>query len=301
MHPGEAHGAGTDVPAHFDWLTSWSWDPLVTVSLAISAGLYGRGLARLWRTPAGRRTVRPWQVGAFAIGWLSLVIALISPLDVLSDILFSAHMTQHELLMVVAAPLMVLGRPLIVMLWAFGPEGRQRLTGWSRTRPVAQTWHSATGPLTVWVLHALALWMWHLPPLYEAALRNDAIHIVQHLSFFITAALFWWAIVHGRYGRIGYGVAVLFVFTTALHSGALGALFTFGSTVMYPLYSGRSEAFGVNPLDDQQLAGLIMWIPFSLTFLIVGLALFAAWLGESDRRLAFARGSVAAEAEVPHA
>jgi putative membrane protein len=211
-------------------------------------------------------------------------------------------MTQHELLMVVAAPLMVLGRPLIVMLWAVGAGERQRITGWTRTPAVARTWHVATGPVTVWVLHALALWVWHVPVLYEAAVRNDAVHIVQHLSFFGTAALFWWAIVHGRYGRIGYGVAVLFVFTTALHSGALGALFTFGSQVMYPMYADRSAAFGVSALEDQQLAGLIMWIPFSLTFLIVGLALFAAWLGESDRRLRLARGSLSGgETEAPHA
>jgi putative membrane protein len=230
------------------------------------------------------------------------VIALVSPLDVLSDILFSAHMTQHELLMVIAAPLMVLGRPLVVMLWAFRARERQRLTGWTRTPAVVRMWHGATGPVTVWVLHALALWVWHVPVLYEAAVRNDAVHIVQHLSFFGTAALFWWAIVHGRYGRIGYGVAVLFVFTTALHSGALGALFTFGSQVIYPLYADRTSAFGVSPLDDQQLAGLIMWIPFSLTFLIVGLALFAAWLGESDRRLGFARASFSGgETETPHA
>jgi putative membrane protein len=296
-HPGDAHAT----PA-FNWLTSWSWDPLVTVPLAFSAGLYGLGLARLWGTPAGRRVVRPWQMAAFIVGWSSLVIALVSPLDVLSDILFSAHMTQHELLMVIAAPLMVLGRPLIVMLWAFGAGERQRLTGWTRSPVVARMWHGATGPVTVWVLHALALWVWHVPVLYEAAVRNDAVHIVQHLSFFGTAALFWWAIVHGRYGRIGYGVAVLFVFTTALHSGALGALFTFGSQVMYPLYADRTSAFGVSPLDDQQLAGLIMWIPFSLTFLIVGLALFAAWLGESDRRLGFARASFSGgETETPHA
>jgi putative membrane protein len=294
IHPGEAHA-----PA-FNWLSSWSWDPLASVPLAISAGVYGRGLVRLWRTPGGRRAVRPWQVAAFVVGWLTLVVALISPLDVLSDLLFSAHMTQHELLMVIAAPLMVLGRPLVVMLWAFDAEHRQQMTAWTLHRGVARTWQGATGPLTVWVLHALALWIWHVPVLYEAALRSDAVHIVQHLSFFVTAALFWWAVVHGRYGRIGYGVAVLFVFTTALHSGALGALFTFGSRVIYPLYAERSEALGVSALEDQQLAGLIMWIPFSLTFLIVGLALFAAWLGESDRRLRFARGTIEAEPEAEH-
>jgi putative membrane protein len=294
MHPGEH-------PPAFSWLTSWSWDPLMSVSLAIYGGLYARGLVRLWHTAGGRRAVRPWQAAAFAFGWLTLVVALLSPLDVLSDILFSAHMTQHELLMVIAAPLMVLGRPFVVMLWAFGPDRRQRLTRWTRIPSAARTWHAVTGPLTVWVLHAIALWVWHVPVLYEAAVRSDAVHIVQHLSFFCTAALFWWAIVHGRYGRVGYGVAVLFVFTTALHSGALGALFTFGSRVVYPVYADRSAAYGMSALDDQQLAGLIMWVPFSLTFLIVGLALFAAWMGESDRRLGFARASLSrGEIEAPH-
>ena len=295
-HPGEAHA-----PA-FSWLTSWSWDPLMSVSLAVSAGLYGRGLVRLWRTPGGRRAVRPWQVAAFGSGWLTLVLALLSPLDVLSDVLFSAHMSQHELLMVVAAPLMVLGRPFVVMLWAFGPDRRQRIAGWTRSPSAAGAWRTATGPLTVWLLHAVALWVWHAPLLYEAAVTSEAVHIVQHLSFFGTAALFWWAIVHGRYGRMGYGVAVLFVFTTALHSGALGALFTFGSQVMYPLYAARSAIYGVSALQDQQLAGLIMWIPFSLTFLIVGLALFAAWLGESDRRLGFRTPTLTpGETEAPNA
>jgi putative membrane protein len=300
LHNAWAAGPEAAPPA-IDPFTSWSWDPVASVPLAVCALVYTRGLARLWRSPGGRRAVRPWQVMAFAAGWLTLVLALLSPLDVLSDLLFSAHMTQHELLMLVAAPLMVLGRPLVVMLWAFGPHGRQQLTGWVRRPAVAGTWHAVTGPLVVWVLHGLALWVWHLPALYQAAVRSDGVHIVQHVSFFLTATLFWWAVVHGRYGRIGYGVAVLFVFATALHSGALGALFTFGSQVLYPIYAQRSAALGVDALEDQQLAGLIMWIPFGLTFLIVGLALFAAWLGESDRRLALAERALPPVREAPHA
>jgi putative membrane protein len=196
---------------------------------------------------------------------------------------------------------MVLGRPLVVMLWACRPATRQRLTRWVRTPAVAGAWRGLTGPLIVWMLHGIALWVWHLPALYQAAVRSDGVHVVQHVSFFVTATLFWWAIVHGRYGRLGYGAAVLFVFATALHSGALGALFTFGSQVLYPIYAGRSEMLGVGALEDQQLAGLIMWIPFSLSFLIVGLALFAAWLGESDRRLALADAGPAAGSEAPRA
>lgn len=276
-HPGEYH-----VPP-FDWATSWSWDPLAVLPLAVSGTVYAVGLARLWRSDAGRRAVRPWQAASFAAGWLVLLLALASPLDVLSDILLSAHMTQHELLMVVAAPLMVLGRPLAVFLWALPAERRMPLAGWG-DRHLLHAWRWITGPLAVWLLHATALWVWHVRPLYEATLDHPGIHLLQHVSFFGTALLFWWALVQGWYGRLGYGLSVLYVFTTALHSGALGALLTFAPNVWYPIYAPRTAAWGTSAIEDQQLAGLLMWIPFSLSFLIVGLALFAAWMGESDRR-----------------
>jgi putative membrane protein len=284
LHPAETAAA-------FDWWTDWTLDPLVIASLGVAGTTYAVGLARLWRTPAGRRTAPPWSAAAYALGWATIVIALLSPLDPLSDILFSAHMTQHELLMLIAAPLIVVGRPLVVMLWAVGAEWRARLGRLTQLPVIEGGWRHVTGPLTVWVLHAVALWIWHVPSLYEAALADERIHAVQHLSFFVTAALFWWAVVHGRYGRGGYGVAVLYVFTTALHSGALGALFTFSTTLRYPAYAVSSRAWGVDPVADQALGGLIMWIPFGLVFMVVGLALFAAWLGESDRRLAHGFGT----------
>jgi putative membrane protein len=270
---------------HVEWWTPWTFDPLVLATLVASAAVYGVGLTRLWRTPAGRRAVPVWHAVAWTAGWGSIVVALLSPLDRLSDILFSAHMTQHELLMLVGAPLIVVGRPLVVMLWAFAPATRERVGRLTQAPLFEAGWRGVTGPIVVWILHAVVLWAWHAPALYEAALADERIHAVQHLSFFVTAALFWWAVVHGRYGRGGYGVAVLYVFTTALHSGALGALFTFAGTERYPAYDASTRAWGADPLADQALAGLIMWIPFGLVFMIVGLALFAAWLGESDRRL----------------
>jgi hypothetical protein len=106
---------------------------------------------------------------------------------------------------------------------------------------------------------------------------------VQHISFFGTAALFWWGIAHGRYGRIAYGAAVVYVFATAVHSGVLGALLTFSPRVWYAPYL-TSHASGLTPLEDQQLAGLLMWVPAGLIFAMGGLGFFAAWLRESDRR-----------------
>jgi cytochrome c2 len=120
--------------------------------------------------------------------------------------------------------------------------------------------------------------------LYQAALRSAAIHAIEHICFLATACLFWWALIHGRYGRAGYGMAVVFVFATAIHTEVLGALLTFAPRVWYPLYAMRSSAMGLDGLEDQQLAGLIMWIPFGVLFLIWGLGLFAAWLGHAERR-----------------
>ena len=111
-------------------------------------------------------------------------------------------------------------------------------------------------------------------------------------SFFGSAALFWWALVHGRFRRQGYGAAVVWVFTTSLHSGVLGALLTFAPRLWYPIYEERTGRFGLSALEDQQLAGLLMWVPAGFVFLLLGLALFAAWLGESERRVARTRSEL---------
>ena len=143
-----------------------------------------------------------------------------------------------------------------------------------------------TAPMLVFVLHGIALWIWHLPALFEAALASERLHALQHLSFLLTAALFWWGMIHGRYGRAGYGAAVAYVFLTSLHSTILGALLTVAPSAWYASYRTTAAAKHLDAVADQQLAGLIMWIPSGVVFIIVGLALFAAWLGESERRVA---------------
>jgi cytochrome c oxidase assembly factor CtaG len=228
--------------------------------------------------------VAPWEALAFGAGLTSIAVALLSPLAWLSDILFSAHMTQHAILMVVSAPLLVFGRPLFVFLWTLAPVRRERVGGWTRRADVSLAWRALAHPLTVFLLHALALWIWHVPSLYEAALRHQGVHAVQHASFLITAALFWWGMVHGRYGRIGYGVGVFYVFLTAIHSSVLGALMTVAPGVWYASYVRHAAAWRMDPLADQQLAGLVMWVPSGVVFIVFGLALLAGWLGESERR-----------------
>jgi cytochrome c oxidase assembly factor CtaG len=260
---------------------------MLAVSLVGFAALYTIGMVRVWRSAGVGRGIRYSETLAFASGWLVLVAALLSPLDEWSETLFVAHMAQHELLMVVAAPLIALSSPLVAMLWAFPAPARYRFAHILKAPAVTSAWAALTAVPTVWMLHALALWIWHLPSLYDAALEHEGVHAVQHLCFFLTAALFWWGLVRGRYGRLGYGAAVVYLFATALHSGVLGALIAFAPEVWYPVYASNSRAWGLTPLEDQQLAGLLMWVPAGLVFAAGGLAFFAAWLRESGRRARF--------------
>jgi putative membrane protein len=262
----------------------WSWRPWVLLVLTAASFTYARGVTRLWAHAGAGHGIRRLSVAAYGAGIASVVVALISPLDPLSALLFSAHMTQHELLMLVGAPLVVMGRPVVALLWSLSPPSRARLVRAAEVPPVRQAWRVATHPVVALVVHGAVLWAWHIPSLFEAAMRSEPLHAVQHLMFFGTAALFWWALLAGRYGRAGYGVAVLFVFATGLHSGLLGVLLTFAHRLWYPIYDARARGIGVSPLGDQTLAGLIMWVPAGAILLIFGLALFAAWLAEAERR-----------------
>lgn len=269
--------------APHDLWRAWSFDPGVVLPLALAAGLYARGLRALWQQAGAGHGVRRWHAGAFAAGWLVLAIALVSPLHELGETLFSAHMAQHELLMAVAAPLLVLGRPVVPFLWGL-PIGSRRIAGhWAATPPIRATWHALTLPSVAWTVHAIAIWAWHAPRLYDAAVTSDLVHALQHASFLSSALLFWWALIHGRNGRLRYGASVLYIFTTALHTTALGAVLTLASRPLYPAYAATA-AWGLTALEDQQLAGLIMWVPAGIAYLIAALALMAGWLREAERR-----------------
>jgi putative membrane protein len=255
---------------------------MLALSIVAWLGVYAAGLSRLWRSAGIGRGVRMVQALAFGCGMLALLAAVSGSLDEWSERSLAAHMVQHELLMVVAAPLVAAGAPLVAALWAMPEWLRTGVTRRVRRGWWAVFWRVLTAPLSVFAVYALALWVWHLPVLYDFALEHEAAHAVQHLCFFATAVLFWWGISHGRYGRAGYGAAVGYVFVTAVHGGVLGALLTFSSRVWYAPYLAHRVA-RLTPLEDQQLAGLLMWIPAGFAFVAGGLVLFAAWLRQSDR------------------
>jgi putative membrane protein len=277
-HDGKPHEFG-------DLIYTWGLDPLVIAGLALSGWLYLRGVQRLWRGAGRGGGIRRWEAWAYASGWFALFVALVSPLHPLGEVLFSAHMTQHEVLMLVAAPLVVLGRPVVAFLWALPVGSARRVGGWGKAAWFQRAWRAGTNPLAAWAIHAAALWVWHVPQLFEATLRSDLVHTLQHVCFLGSALLFWWALVHGPQGLMGYGTAVLYVFTTSVHSGVLGALITFARKVLYPAYNETTASWGLTAIEDQQLGGLIMWVPAGLVYIVAGLALCAGWMRESERRV----------------
>jgi putative membrane protein len=273
---------GQPLAPHDLW-HAWSFEPGVMILLALSAWLYVQGSRAIWRSAGRGHGVRRSEAACFAAGWLTLALALISPIHRLGGVLFSAHMVQHELLMAVSAPLLVLGRPLVALLWSMPMDWRRSVGGWFAAPPIRSIWSSISSPLPAWTIHALAIWVWHIPSFYQATLGSEAIHTAQHVSFLGSALLFWWALLRRRERRLGAPSAVLYLFTTAVHTSLLGALLAFSSRSWYPVYASSTAAWGLTPVEDQQLAGIIMWVPAGLSYLIAALAIMGSWLSDPSR------------------
>lgn len=271
-----AHAGGPLAP-HDLW-GAWSLEPTVLVGVAAAALLYRRGRRR--RAP-GSRDVRGW---CFAAGLIAIVIALVSPLDALSGALASAHMVQHVILVSVAAPLLALSAPGVTLLRG-APLAVRRASGRWRQRlglrpPVV---HALANPVTAWLLHAGVLWLWHAAVLYEAALADPLVHALEHGTFLVSALLFWRVVVGARGpGRVAPGLGVLLVFGMALQSVFLSVLLTFAREPWYDGYATTTEAWGLTHLADQQLAGVIMWVPAGVVYVAAGLALLVAWIGSTE-------------------
>jgi cytochrome c oxidase assembly factor CtaG len=274
------------LPRDASLFASWTFEPGVVSALAATGALYSLGIAEYKDAGIYGRAFKKQSAWSFWIGFACLVIALTSPIHALGSELFAVHMTQHEILMLAAAPLIVLGRPVLVILKAVPGSLRVRLLSAFQSRPFALLSRFLTNAGVAWFIHGAVLWLWHAPPLFSATARSGLMHALQHVSFFGSALLFWWAVLDGHQKRLGYGIGVLYLFTTALHSGILGALLTFSRSIWYRNYASAPLAWGLTPLEDQQLGGLIMWVPASIAYIVAALALFCGWLRESERRAA---------------
>ena len=249
-------------------------------ALAITAALYLWGVRNIWRRAGIGRGIPVWRCICFLGAIFALAVALVSPLDALSSVLLLAHMAQHLVLVLIAAPLLVLSDVPLALLWAL-PRQQARPLGQQlhRWRPVARLWQAVSSPIAAWVLFTTVLWAWHTRVLYEAALRDETIHGLEHVGFLATAALFWWVVLrHNRPRAVRYIIAVPYLFTTSVQSGVLGALMSFSAQPWYPYYTARTASWGLTPLQDQQIAGLIMWLPGSAVFTALAIGYFAASL-----------------------
>ena len=267
-HEGHEHAIG------------WEFDPGVIVPLAIALALYLVGLWRLRQRSRGGRSRLTAHSGRYLLGWLVLAGALVSPLHEAGEVSFTFHMIEHELIMLPAAVLLVAAHPGPVMLWGLPGPARTALAPLVRFG----LWRSIGSPFVATALQAVAIVAWHMPALFDRALRSDAWHIAQHLCFLVTALAFWWAMLARRNDPGGNMVSAGCLFITSMIGGGLGALMAISGSPWYSAYAAMGMTpFGLSPAEDQQLAGVIMWVPGGLFHLGAAMVFLGRALTVSPR------------------
>jgi putative membrane protein len=264
-----AHLAPPVVPSEL-W-RSWNWDPVLWLTLLSVLALHTRGSRH------GRR--QRWRRRAFVAAIVTIGIAVLSPLDALSSTLASAHMVQHLLLTMVVAPLLVISRPTVALLRGLPYRTRRDLVRLRRIGHVRAADTVRAHQIACAAVFVVALWAWHATGPYEQALRNDLVHRLEHLTFLLTAVCSWAAIAlvtRHRHGPVGTSVLVLF--GLSVQGSILGALLTFARKPWYPSYEARTGLWGLTALEDQQLAGVIMWVPAGVVYLGAALGLMTVWI-----------------------
>ena len=265
-------------PQPHDLWTAWNLSPLLLTGLALAWLAHRRG------RPGGRDAdVR--RARCFAGALLALAVALVSPLDALAEALASAHMVQHVVLILVAAPLLALSAPSSALLRGSPLAVRRATSHWRRRlRPADHRLRVAGGPVTVWLLHVAVVWLWHASVPYDAAVANPWLHVLEHATFLVTGVWFWRVIIGARGGatRVPHGLGILLVFAMAMQSVFLSVIMTFARTPWYTSYATTTQPWGLDPVADQQLAGVIMWVPAGVIYLGVALTLLAVWLRDID-------------------
>ncbi|HLX58602.1 MAG TPA: cytochrome c oxidase assembly protein [Ktedonobacteraceae bacterium] len=257
------------------WLTLWNWDPSIVIGTALIVGLYFYAIGPVRKrhqfAPASKG-----QIFAFMLGMVLMFLALVSPLDELGDsYLFSAHMVQHLFLTTAGPPLLLIGTPE----WFIKPVVRNKL--------IFKTARFLTYPAVAFVLFNADFFLWHAPSLYDATLENQAIHILEHLTFIIFGLLNWWPIFSPSKDlpRLSIGGQILYLFLSGMPVVLLGAGLTFASPLYAP-YIAAPRVWGISAATDQQLGGLIMWVPGNIIFIIIMSALFLRWMQKKEREQA---------------
>lgn len=277
-------------------LRSWEWRPDVIAPLLLFLALFSLGwwrLRRLAREPGRSRPqlAAGWRLVVYWLGVSSVALALVSPLDVLAGQLFFMHMIQHMFLIMLAPPLIWLTNPMPVLVWGL-PMTWRRAIGrflFQQNAPGRATLYRLTGPATSWFLFFMVLWGWHSPDAYDLTLRNPIAHNVEHLTFFAASMLTWWHITgagprwHKRFGYLGRAIfALSFVPVNMI----LGVSIALAPAPIYAYYTTVPRLWGLSALTDQQISGVIMWIPGSEMHIYAVIILVARWLRAQERDVA---------------
>jgi putative membrane protein len=262
-------------------LTDWQLDlPAIAVTAGVTA-LYLRGA----QLRVSRGFPRPRRTASFLAGVAVVLLSQLGPVAVWSEVLFWPHMVQHLLLTLLAAPLLAYGVPLTTVRSALPPGPRGALVRLARS---TRRWRRDLGappPLVLATLaHVAAIWAWHWPLAYDAAVASPALHLVEHATFLATAVWFWSEVraTHRR-GRRTQALATVCFAAMIVQGAVLGALLTFAGRSLYAVYDG---AAGLTALEDQQFAGALMWVPPGFVYGSFAVRRFVAWLRSAERDLA---------------
>ena len=256
------------------WLTQWNLEPSILIGTALITGLYLYAIGPLRKRQFPNEQIMTGQTIAFLSGVLIMFLALVSPLDELGDsYLFSAHMVQHLCLTILGPPLLLLGTPE----WMVKPVLQNKV--------IFKVAKVLTYPVVAFVLYNADFWLWHAPPLYNATLENQTIHILEHLTFIVFGLLYWWPIFSPSKDlpRLPFGGQILYLFVSGMPSVLLGAGLTF-SPPLYAPYIAAPRIWGISAATDQQLGGLIMWIPVSIFYIVIMSVIFIRWMLQQEAK-----------------
>lgn len=292
-----AHGVAGAAPSLIGAITTWSFDPLPWIGVFVAGGAYLAGARRVNRANP-RIPVARWRMVAWLAGLATILVALSSAIDVYAGDLLTVHMVQHLLLAMVAPPLLALGAPITLALRVASPETRHRLILPVLHSRIARVLAS---PLVAWPLFAVAMWLTHFSPLYNAALEDPNVHDAEHLLYLATGLLFWWPVVVADPipHRMGYGARLAYLGLQMPLNAAVGLAIYYAPAVLYPHYETLVRAWGPDALTDQQIGGVLMWGAGDLLLLLAIPLVVMGWMRADVRRSARLEGRLAIDEHAP--
>ncbi|HEX7049990.1 MAG TPA: cytochrome c oxidase assembly protein [Longimicrobiales bacterium] len=257
----------------FSW-SAWEVHPSIWIGCTLFAAIYLAGIGPLRRRYGLADRVDPWRVVSFLSGVAILFLALTGPLHTLSDdYLFSAHMVQHMLLMLIMPPLLLVGTPA----WLLRPL--------LRPRAMMRTARFLTHPAAAFLLYNIVFVGWHFPEMYNYALAHHGVHIVQHLMFMVVATIMWWPVTNPvpELTRLNSPLQLLYLFAFGIPMSVVSAFITLSDKVVYPWYAAAPRVFDITAIQDQRLGGLIMWVPGMLIYWAAVTIVFLRWSAREEK------------------